>query len=268
MGTRQGGHDKANTTGADVPKHVAWQLRTLDEVDPPAWSARSKYDTNLVSRCHELRSVPLGELTLDDLRMLIGQRIGIAWLVPIALELLRVDPLLEATFYRGDMLVTIMKQTPDYYWEENPDQLEVLRDALGRVEYPDRDSVDFDAATAAEIQILATYFLNPDGVAATKTDGADPAAKSDDHAREPDAADPIDEIDDGDQVDDGDDDDIDDHGGSPTDKPGPYDHAMHDDEYETDGRRFRRLTAAFARLAGTAPVGHLVHQDRRHLVVS
>ena len=40
--------------------------------------------------------------------MLLGQRIGVRFLVPRAIELLDLDPMLEASFYPGDLLAAVL----------------------------------------------------------------------------------------------------------------------------------------------------------------
>ncbi|WP_329300492.1 contact-dependent growth inhibition system immunity protein [Streptomyces sp. NBC_00659] len=51
--------------------------------------------SRLVSTAHALRCRPIGGLTVEDLRLLIGQDAGLAHLLPLALEVLRDDPMAE-----------------------------------------------------------------------------------------------------------------------------------------------------------------------------
>lgn len=90
------------------------QDRTLDELDPPAWGAPD-YDSHLVISCHRLRSVPIGTLGAEDLRLLIGQGIGLPWLLPLALDKVEADPLAEGDFYPGELLACIL-QVPAGFW--------------------------------------------------------------------------------------------------------------------------------------------------------
>lgn len=52
---------------------------------------------------------------------MIGQRIGLPHLVPLALDVLEQDPLAEGDFYPGDLLRNVCR-VPDSYWAEHPDQ--------------------------------------------------------------------------------------------------------------------------------------------------
>lgn len=75
----------------------------------------SKYDSFLVKECHRLRHVPLRELTVEHLRMLIGQGISLTYTVPLALERLSADPLVSGEMYPGDLLNAV-KSISDDFW--------------------------------------------------------------------------------------------------------------------------------------------------------
>lgn len=96
--------------------------KTLDELDPPAWGDPD-YDSGLVHRCHRLRRVKLREFDEADLRVMIGQRIGLPYLVPLALDNLEQHPLVEAEFYPGDLLTSLLK-LDDAYWSTALDHRE------------------------------------------------------------------------------------------------------------------------------------------------
>lgn len=87
--------------------------RTLDELDPPVWGEPT-YDSYLVTTCHRLRRKPLTEFSTEDLRIMIGQGIGLRWLVPLALEVLEKDPLAAGDFYSGDLLAAVLRVGPGF----------------------------------------------------------------------------------------------------------------------------------------------------------
>lgn len=105
---------------------------TLDDVDPPAWTGPSPADTHLVQRCHALRTVPVSTLGAEDLRLLIGQRIALPVLLPIALERLEADPLAEGDLYAGDLLDAVLRVASEQR-HDLPDAAD-LRSRLARVE--------------------------------------------------------------------------------------------------------------------------------------
>jgi len=94
--------------------------RTLDTVDPPAWGPAPPDATLLIKRCHELRTKPLRDFTVEDLRVMIGQQIALNRLVPLALERLRRDPLVAGDYYPGDLLANVLR-VDAAVWEWSPD---------------------------------------------------------------------------------------------------------------------------------------------------
>jgi hypothetical protein len=72
----------------------------------------------MVDRCHVLRKDPIGRLSAADLRLLLGQDIGVRFLMPLALETLEADPLTEAEYYPGDLLNAAMS-IPAEYWNSH-----------------------------------------------------------------------------------------------------------------------------------------------------
>lgn len=77
--------------GADDEGVSVASSLTLDQVEQP-WPPPPDSATDLVRRCHRLRRVPVGELTTEGLRVLLGQQIGVPTLLPLAVARL-VDPL-------------------------------------------------------------------------------------------------------------------------------------------------------------------------------
>ena len=59
--------------------------KTLDELEEEVWGEpNGKYVSPLVARCHRLRNKPIGEFSPGDLRIMIGQEIGLSFLLPLA----------------------------------------------------------------------------------------------------------------------------------------------------------------------------------------
>lgn len=93
---------------------------TLEKLEGSVW-ADHDFDSHLVRRCHQLRKVPLDKLTVEDLRILIGQQIGLKFLVDIAIEKLTADILAEGDFYPGDLLKSVI-DIDEEYWADSKDQ--------------------------------------------------------------------------------------------------------------------------------------------------
>ena len=93
--------------------------KSLQELEGENWGAPGD-TTNLAQKCHALRRKPLKDFTVEDLRIMIGQGIGLRFLVPIALERLQEDPLAEGHFYTGDLLQAVLK-VERHFWRMYPD---------------------------------------------------------------------------------------------------------------------------------------------------
>lgn len=61
------------------------------------------------SGCYKAWQKPLNVLTAEEIRLLIGQKMGLVHLIPIALDILKKDPLTEVTFYEGDLLTELLR---------------------------------------------------------------------------------------------------------------------------------------------------------------
>jgi hypothetical protein len=92
--------------------------KTLQQLEDRDWGEPT-YDSHLVIECHRLRRVPLREFTAENLRIMIGQQIGLPYLLPLALELLSGDPFTEGDYYRGDLLAVVLR-VDAAFWREQP----------------------------------------------------------------------------------------------------------------------------------------------------
>ncbi|MEU3793897.1 contact-dependent growth inhibition system immunity protein [Streptomyces fructofermentans] len=86
--------------------------RSLDDLERACWPAPSADGTRLVTTAHALRRRPIGELTIEDMRLLIGQDVGLPYLLPLALEALRENPMAEGHMYEGDLLSAVVSRHP------------------------------------------------------------------------------------------------------------------------------------------------------------
>jgi hypothetical protein len=84
-----------------------------------------------VTECHRLRRVQLRLLTVENLRILIGQSIGLLFLIPLALEQLEKNPLAEGDFYPGDLLCAVLRVKADF-WEVHAQLREQVGGIAGR----------------------------------------------------------------------------------------------------------------------------------------
>lgn len=90
------------------------QGQSLTSLEKEDWGPPT-YPSHLVVTCHRLRDVPFGSLDIEGLRILIGQNIGLTWLVPLAVAKLEDDPFLSGDFYPGDLLKNVLRADPAFY---------------------------------------------------------------------------------------------------------------------------------------------------------
>ncbi|MBZ4187805.1 contact-dependent growth inhibition system immunity protein [Niabella beijingensis] len=102
--------------------------RSIEELEGNVWKNR-EFPTELVKRSFELRKIPVNNLDIDDLRLLIGQQIGLKYVVPLALNVLSNDILAGGNYYPGDLLKSVL-EIPMDFWELNESELVKLSSIL------------------------------------------------------------------------------------------------------------------------------------------
>ncbi|WP_367132998.1 MULTISPECIES: contact-dependent growth inhibition system immunity protein [Streptomyces] len=100
--------------------------RSLEELERDRWPAPSGGETRLMATVRELRRKPIGGLTVEDMRLLIRQDVGLAYLLPLSVEVLRVDPLAEGDMYEGDLLAAVLTRSAEV-WSEFPELAREVR---------------------------------------------------------------------------------------------------------------------------------------------
>ncbi|WP_405594128.1 contact-dependent growth inhibition system immunity protein [Streptomyces sp. NBC_01410] len=105
--------------------------RTLEDLEDSRWPAPGP-TTCLVERVHALRRKPIGTLTIEDLRTLIVQNVGLPFLLPLAVEVLLDNPMAEGNFYEGDLLSAVTTRDPDS-WSTFPHLARELATVLSRL---------------------------------------------------------------------------------------------------------------------------------------
>ncbi|MBO0870674.1 MAG: hypothetical protein J2P15_19125 [Micromonosporaceae bacterium] len=132
---------------------MAEDAQSLEQIEGKAWGDPPPEATSMIAAVHRLRRVPVGSLDPEGLRLLIAQRVGVETLVPRALTALSAEPLLEADYYPGDVLVAVLR-VPAAYWTAHPQELGRLTQIIASIEEPDpelKDDIDaFWAAVSPE----------------------------------------------------------------------------------------------------------------------
>lgn len=101
--------------------------KTLQELDGQDWG-EPVWQSGLVTECHRLHQTPLRDFEPDDFRRMIGQSFCLEHLVPLAMELVKAEPLLEGMCFPGDLLCALLR-SDHAFWASNPE----LQDELSEV---------------------------------------------------------------------------------------------------------------------------------------
>lgn len=101
---------------------------TLDILEKKVWG-EPDFDSHLVTECHRLRKIPLDQFTPENLRIMIGQDIGLPYLLPIALEVLEENCWVAGDHYEGDLLFSVLRASSEF-WYENPEYASRLEDIM------------------------------------------------------------------------------------------------------------------------------------------
>jgi len=92
--------------------------KTLLELEG-AGGAVSTFDRHLVEAVRRLRRLPIRDYRIEDLRLMIGQGLGLPYLVPLALDVLESDPFAKGDYYPGDLL-RMVTSVPQEFWSDHP----------------------------------------------------------------------------------------------------------------------------------------------------
>ncbi|RZJ72382.1 contact-dependent growth inhibition system immunity protein [Flavobacterium sp.] len=108
-------------------KQVNWPDKSLESLENDVWKSGGEEPTTLIRTCFALREKPLSQFEVEDLRIMIGQNIGLAYLIPMAIEVLHQNILAEGDFYEGDLLNSVLTADAKY-WLENKSEWQSVVD--------------------------------------------------------------------------------------------------------------------------------------------
>lgn len=139
--------------------------KTLQELDGQQ-REEPQFASHAAAECHRLRGVPLKDFTVEDLRLMIGQNESMDHLMPLALEKLRADPMVESVFFRGDFLVTVLR-SDEPFWRANPKLhgevlsiVEMAFSALRSFSAEEREMIEDDLLEACKLFKRVTQSTN------------------------------------------------------------------------------------------------------------
>ena len=124
------------------------KAKSLQELENEDWG-EPNFNSHLVEECHRLRRIPLKDFASEDLRIMIGQNIGLDYLVPIALEKLGQNPLAEGNYYPGDLLVSVLRAESNFWLAHPTLKMEAKRIADEAFEIPSISKIECESLREA-----------------------------------------------------------------------------------------------------------------------
>jgi len=107
-----------------------WRQKSLESLEKNTWPALSSDEGSyLIKTCNSLRKKQLQDFTTEDLRVMIGQEIGLYFLMPLAIETLTDNLFAEGDMYEGDLLKNVL-DVDTKFWNDNKHYWQQLNDLI------------------------------------------------------------------------------------------------------------------------------------------
>lgn len=123
-------------------------MATLEQLGGRPVPAVDGGTTFLVRRCTELMAKDLDLFTVEDLRIMLSQELGVVHLLPRAVAILVEDPLAEGDLHPGDLLASVLRLPPER-WHTCPAERAALVVRLRAENLTDTRLADAAAAFTA-----------------------------------------------------------------------------------------------------------------------
>lgn len=109
-----------------------WKHKTLENLEKDVWPSLSPDEGSyLIKTCNSLRKKQLKDFTTEDLREMIGQDIGLKYLIPIAIDILKSEILAEGDLYEGDLLKSVLTSDKNF-WRKEKDNWKIICDLFNK----------------------------------------------------------------------------------------------------------------------------------------
>jgi hypothetical protein len=106
------------------------EYRSIEQLENDYWKSVD-FPSSLIEKCFKYRKIPVSDLSVEQLRLLIGQKIGLPFIIPIAITELQKNILAEGDFYPGDLLTSLLRLAEEN-WNQNPKEKNKLIELLGQ----------------------------------------------------------------------------------------------------------------------------------------
>jgi len=107
------------------------ETKSIEQLEKDIWKNPSKFPTDMIEKCYRYRKISIAELTNEQIRLLISQKIGVEYLIGIALDKLERNILTECDFYEGDLLIAV-SSLPTEFWNDNKTEFLTFKNIVER----------------------------------------------------------------------------------------------------------------------------------------
>jgi CDI immunity proteins len=94
-----------------------WQGKTILELEKKQLT-EDVFGSHLTVKINELLQKPLNTFTVEDLRLVIGQQLGLKYLITLVIEILKTNLFAEGDFYEGDLLQSVLN-IESRFWSDD-----------------------------------------------------------------------------------------------------------------------------------------------------
>jgi len=91
--------------------------RSIEQIENDFWK-EVDFPSGLVEKCFAYRKIPIAELSVEQLRLLISQSIGLPYIISRAVCILQQNILSEGDYYQGDLL-SVLLELKHEDWQQN-----------------------------------------------------------------------------------------------------------------------------------------------------
>ncbi|MEM7102791.1 MAG: contact-dependent growth inhibition system immunity protein [Bacteroidota bacterium] len=131
-----------------------WRHKSLENLEKHIWPAPDPDEGSyLILTCNKLRKQQLKDFSIEDLRIMIGQEIGLRFLIPLAIEQLHENILVEGDLYEGDLLKNVLVSDPEY-WQSEKDNWQTICDLFNANKQRIRN---FDTTSSIKAEIFTAF---------------------------------------------------------------------------------------------------------------
>lgn len=109
--------------------------QSIEEIEQDYWRTPGADASGLIKRVYLARKKIIDELSVEDLRLLVGQDVSLSITIPLAIQALKENLFAEGDYYPGDLLKSVLTIDPQF-WTSNlalKNQVEKLCRNLGSI---------------------------------------------------------------------------------------------------------------------------------------